>query len=512
MKSVQTKIRFSLSKIILRRVLIIWAAAMCGGAVEAEIAITADYDNSHISTKFSGVKQEHDTVTLDFGSYSTDRELWFNFKITGCKGREVTFLEATNAQPGFRVVRYKEPTEPFATPYELTETHVKGVWKHKFREDTAYGSFAYPAPNAMVDHYIAQIKDNPYVEVRSLGQSTFFGLDMPLLLITDKSVPDKDKKVVYLTSREDSYEADGTLAILGAIKYLLSDDPMAQEIRKKCLYVVVPIFSRDGAKIGATNWPLKNDNSKFTYFPLIWKDNEEGIKEIELLKSFFEAWKKDGKVINAFHSLHCAPYWQCGLYFRPNPNDPESKPRLQAYLDSVRNRCLRHYTILTNPPGEKYMFRWLQERFPAIVGGNAHVDSIVPAEGRRPVEDLYEDGELFVRADAEYFGVPIPKETPPFLFAGGASLICGKPGDPVTYHVFYRDILGRDATEVRLVVGAHAYAMKKVASETNKDGDEYQCIVPLGPAANDYYMEASNGVRKRRIPENYRQLGPYIAP
>ena len=478
--------------------------------------VTADYDNGHISTKFAGVHTDGDTVTIDFGAYNPNRESWFNFKITGCKGKTVTFVEkdgGAGAEAMFHVVSYKPVTAAFDNVYEQTETPVKGVWKHTFREDTAQVMFAYPASNVMVDDYIGKIKENPSVEVRSLGQSTLFGLDIPLLLITDKRVADAGKKVVFLLAREDSYEANGTLATLGAVRYLLSDDPMAKDIRKKCVYLVVPILSRDGAKIGATNWPLVKDNSDYRYFPPEWKENAKGFREIEALKAFFAAWKKDGKAIDEFHSVHCAPYAQCWFYFRPDPARPEARPRLQAYFDSLRRHCFWHYTVNFYPPGEKYMFQWLQEQFPGVVGANVHVDSIFnPTKGRRPVDDLYEDGELLVRASGEYFGVEIPKETPPLLFTSGASANRCQKGDAVTFHTFYCDLLGRAASEVNLVMGGKAYPMQKVENEKIREGAEYKCVVKIEAAMNDYYIEASNGVSRRRVPENGLQLGPYIAP
>jgi hypothetical protein len=477
-------------------------------AVGAEVAVTADYDNGHISTKFKGVKQEGDAATIDFGDYNPNRESWFNFKITGCKDKTVTFIEKdANPGPAFHVVTYKPTTSAFDNAYEMTEAPVKGVWKHTFREDTAYVMFAYPATNGMVDDYMGKIRENPSVEVRSLGKSSLFGLDIPMLVITDKGVPDKGKKVVFLVSREDSYEAGGTLMLLGAVRYLLSDDAMAREIRKKFIYVVVPILSRDGAKIGATNWPLQKDNGNYLYLPPEWRDNAKGIKELDALKGFFRKWKEDGKTIDEFHSLHCAPYFQCWFYFRPNPADPNAGPRLQGYLDSLRKRCFPHYGVAKYPPGEKYMFQWLQEEFPGAVGCNLHADAVFnPTMGRRPVEDMFQDGELLVRASGEYFGMAIPKETPPFLFASGASATRCKKGDQVKFHAFYRDVLGREG-DVRLVLNGKRYGME---GKMLKDGMECECTVTIESDVNDYYVEASNGVGKRRVPDGYLQPGPYL--
>jgi hypothetical protein len=41
-------------------------------------------------------------------------------------------------------------------------------------------------------------------------------------------------------------------------------------------------------------------------------------------------------------------------------------------------------------------------------------------------------------------------------------------------------------------------------------GLKYSCTVPISKSNNDFYIEASNGDSKRRIPESYLQNGPWV--
>jgi len=55
----------------------------------------------------------------------------------------------------------------------------------------------------------------------------------------------------------------GTLCLLGALKYLLSDDAQASEIRKKFVFIVIPVLSVDSVKTGYTGWQVDAKASNF---------------------------------------------------------------------------------------------------------------------------------------------------------------------------------------------------------------------------------------------------------
>ncbi len=486
----------------------------------AKLVITADYDNGHIQSG-ARINETGDKATVNFGPVSSDKETWFNFKITGCKDKTVNFSCSFKGAKterkvisDFHVVSYKPFLKVYDNSYEMMDcSYSDGVtetYSHTFREDTAYVSFSYVVSNTMIDNYINEIRENPFVKVEILGKSTFYDLPLYMVTVTDKTVPDKNKKTICLITREDSYEAGGNVALLGALRYLLSKEPSAVEIRKRFVYLFMPLFSRDGVKIGATNFPLDAKGDNFVYFPPNFLNNENKIKEAEMLKNYFIDWKSKGKTIDAYHSMHCNPFGGSGFFYRPDPDNPESKTKTKEYISALRKVCLPHYEVTSaSPPAiVKYIFRYLQKEFKTLAV-NTHSDAVFKKQ-RLCVEDNYQDGELFVRGIASFFGTEIPENVPPFLLAENVSRYRCKEKDKVIFSMLYKDVLGRDPEYIKVVIGGRSYNMEKTGEGPNIKGVAYKCEVTIELPVNDYYIEASNGVSKRRMPETYLQLGPYI--
>ncbi|MGB7160336.1 MAG: M14 family zinc carboxypeptidase [Tepidisphaeraceae bacterium] len=74
----------------------------------------------------------------------------------------------------------------------------------------------------------------------------------PILMgrITDAGVPDTDKQVAMFTSCHGAKELNATTGLLRLMKYLLSDDPEAAEIRKRQIVLVVPYTDPDHIALG----------------------------------------------------------------------------------------------------------------------------------------------------------------------------------------------------------------------------------------------------------------------
>ena len=320
--------------------------------LNAKVEISADFDNGHIRSN-AKITENGDKTSISFGPVNTNKELWFYYKLAGVKNKTITFTDnyekATESPTTFHAISYKPQTEIYDNAYEkmefisVNEAAKTASYTHTFREDTAYVSFSYVASNTMIDNYIKKISDNPYVKVETLGASTFYNLPLYLLTVTDKSVPDANKKVVFIWTREDSYEAGGTLGCWGALRYLLSNDAEASEIRKKFTYLFMPMFGRDGVKIGHTNWPLDPEGRNYIgSIQQNWPDNKDKIKEVDLLKSFIEDWKKSGKTIDIVHTMHSAPFADCCFFFWPI--NGEFKKKLKEYCSSLQKMLASLYT------------------------------------------------------------------------------------------------------------------------------------------------------------------------
>jgi acetyl esterase/lipase len=86
-------------------------------------------------------------------------------------------------------------------------------------------------------------KQHPdWVSLESRGMS---GQNMPvyLLKITDKSVPDADKQVCLVTTLHCGPERSGATGALALAEWLLGDDPLAAETRRRQIVLLMPVVN-----------------------------------------------------------------------------------------------------------------------------------------------------------------------------------------------------------------------------------------------------------------------------
>ena len=86
-------------------------------------------------------------------------------------------------------------------------------------------------------------KQHPkWVTLQSRGIS---GQNMPvyLLKITDSSVPDTDKQVCLITALHCGPERTGTTGAMAFTEWMLSDDPLAAETRRRQIMLIMPVIN-----------------------------------------------------------------------------------------------------------------------------------------------------------------------------------------------------------------------------------------------------------------------------
>ena len=97
----------------------------------------------------------------------------------------------------------------------------------------------------------------------------------PILMgrITDSAVPDTDKQVALFTSCHGAKELSAATGLLRLMKYLLSDDPEAAEIRKRQVVLVVPYTDPDHIALGQLKQTRLIYNGKIAGGGQLWTVN-----------------------------------------------------------------------------------------------------------------------------------------------------------------------------------------------------------------------------------------------
>lgn len=88
---------------------------------------------------------------------------------------------------------------------------------------------------------------------------TLAGMDVPMLTVTDFShtkAEEAKKKIIVLTGRVHPGESNASWIVHGIIKFLLSKDKVACELRKRLIFKIIPMINADGVVAGNSRCSL----------------------------------------------------------------------------------------------------------------------------------------------------------------------------------------------------------------------------------------------------------------
>lgn len=197
--------------------------------------------------------------------------LWFHFRVDGAAGREVTFhvnpspfsREKTGGN-GTRLPVVSEDGEHWAGIAEKAWSPDGSVltFKHRFQQSRAWVASFFPFSDEHVRRLIQEFAASPHFEARLLGK-TGQGRDMRLFSITDSGAPEAGKRVILFTTLHHDLETTGAMAVEGICRFLLSSDPRAAELRRRCQFYVVPMMNPDGIAQGNLYFPAGNLNRQW---------------------------------------------------------------------------------------------------------------------------------------------------------------------------------------------------------------------------------------------------------
>jgi Zinc carboxypeptidase len=114
-----------------------------------------------------------------------------------------------------------------------------------------------------------------YVRLSSIGKSVR-GRDIPLVTITDSRVPDAEKKRAFILGGTHGAETASIYGVEGMMRFLLTEDPLAQEMRRKVVWKFIPIHNVDAAAEGLDR---RNAGGINLYFD--WGFHAEEAKRLE---------------------------------------------------------------------------------------------------------------------------------------------------------------------------------------------------------------------------------------
>lgn len=191
---------------------------------------------------------------------------WFYFRVDGALGKVLTFTMVDlrgeyNYHPTMGAVN--ENTLPFYSPdginwipvetgsYDSSEPSL--TYSIQITSNRVWIAFVPPYTLGTFRKLAAYLARIPHVKIEEIGRSVQ-GREIPLITITDRSVSDRGKKVMWLMFRQHAWEAGSSWTGEGAMRFVTSADPLAEQIRRKAIMKVLPLCDPDGVANGTVRF------------------------------------------------------------------------------------------------------------------------------------------------------------------------------------------------------------------------------------------------------------------
>lgn len=191
---------------------------------------------------------------------------WYYFRVDNAKGRLLTFtMVDLNGEYNYRPAPppITKDSLPFYSSdginwipvevisYEPSEPPL--TYRIQIPADRLWIAYVPPYTLDNFRQLAAFLAKSPDVRIEEIGRSVQ-GRDIPLITITDRSVPDKSKKVIWLMFRQHAWESGSSWTGEGGMRFLCSPNSVAKQIRQETIVKVLPLCDPDGVANGTVRF------------------------------------------------------------------------------------------------------------------------------------------------------------------------------------------------------------------------------------------------------------------
>ena len=304
--------------------LLIWlGTAACNAqqkttVLKDKIKVSAKFDEGSIGTLTESPANflTGQTRHWKHRTSSDDQYYWFYFKLDNVRDKAVTvkLQDLIGTYRGKPHLIYTQRTKPVFSynnqdwkridSVQYDTVHHTLLFSQTFTQASVWIAYAHPYPYSKEFAFINNLRKSQYLSVQKLGTSAE-SRPIQLITITDLSVNDSDKKVVFITTLQHAGEAVGGFFMEGMVNFLLSDEPAAEQARKKMVFKIVPMMNPDGIFHGTTRF-----NNNMEDLNQEWDDDYTDTMhaptepEVKAVKTWLREYLKDGKRIDLGLDVH----------------------------------------------------------------------------------------------------------------------------------------------------------------------------------------------------------------
>jgi hypothetical protein len=272
---------------------------------------------------------------------------WYYFRIDHARGRDLTltltdFVGEYNDKPGAVAMgpgiipvfsddgRHWQHIPESAVSWDAQKKELT-LTLHP-QADSIYIAHVVPYTTSDLKRLLDEIDRSPYAIVETIGKSAG-GRDLYMVTVTDPSVPDAGKKVVWLQARQHAWEAGTSYVAQGAMRFAVSDDPAAVELRKKVVFKFTPMVDPDGCATGKVRF---NANG----YDVNRRWAEVDLRDKRYLRLMPEIWYTKKAIVGAGRidlmvNLHNT---ETGEYPSTHADDPRALEMMGRFFDLLVER------------------------------------------------------------------------------------------------------------------------------------------------------------------------------
>lgn len=187
---------------------------------------------------------------------------WFLFRMDDVAGRELT-LRLT----AFKGEYNDRPANSTAGPWYRPVFSEDGeTWRHfsdagwdeakdevtvtlRPQAATVWVGHVPPYSHTRLLRLLDEIGRSSHATVEVIGRSVL-GRELHLVTVTNLHQPDAAKRVVWLQARQHAWEAGTSFVLEGALRFVVSDDPIARRLRDETVFKFTPMVNPDSVALG----------------------------------------------------------------------------------------------------------------------------------------------------------------------------------------------------------------------------------------------------------------------
>lgn len=200
-----------------------------------------------------------------------DQYYWFDFALRPVKNKNTTVVldQLSGIYRGNLHEVYTDDTYPVFSYDRVEWQRIPQVhyneekksfsFTHFFERDTVWVAYAHPYPLSRMQGVRQEHEGNRDIKIKSLGASEE-DREITLFSISDYSQPDNRKKVAVIFALQHPGEDAGGYVAEGVIRFLMTDDERAREIKENWIVHVVPVMNPDGIYRGITRYNANRED------------------------------------------------------------------------------------------------------------------------------------------------------------------------------------------------------------------------------------------------------------